>query len=345
MSSESSSSVSFDEEPVHEMAIVVKNYDTEQLINYLEKNVKLDDEDRAILRKENINGSSFLDMTEDDFRSMKFATQFAKLVIDLKKSNTPKSNSGLVFVFVDNSNLFIEGKYTVGRFEKAGSFDYQRNSYQLNQLYVDHGRLLSTVLKERRMGSNPVIVGSRPPPNDSLWDQIRKRGFHAIVYDRIANRDKLELGASIIDVIYSKDPGTILLVAGDDYYSPVLTRALDHNWKVETWFWSSGMSDDLTKRSFVYYLDNFYRHFSYAYGQDPLGRNYTLEIIDGEMLAKWNDDEVMECFESLELFGWWFRKEVPTIYFYFDNKANLIKAKNWMESNHPGVKVWEIEKR
>ncbi|KAF0520513.1 nyn domain-containing protein [Gigaspora margarita] len=236
-------------------------------------------------------------MTEDDFRSMKFAfgpaTQFAKLVTDLKKSNTPKSNSGLVFVFVDNSNLFIEGKYTTSSINST---------------------------KRTKNGSNLVIVGSRPPPNDSLWDQIRKRGFHAIIYDRIANRDKLELGASIIDVIYFKDPGTILLVAGDDYYSPVLTRALNHNWKVETWFWSSGMSDDLIKRSFVNYLDNFYRHFSYVYGQDPLGRNYTLEITDGEMLAKWNDDEIMECFESLELFGWWFRKEVPTIYFYFDNK-------------------------
>ncbi|CAG8568974.1 19679_t:CDS:2 [Gigaspora margarita] len=284
------------------MANVVKNYDVEQLIKY---NVKLIDKD----------------------------TQLAKLVTDLKKPNTPKSNSGLVSVFVDNSNLFIEGKYTVGRIEKVGNFDYRRNSYQLNQLYVDHGRLLSTVLKERRMGSDPVIVGSRPPPNDLLWDQIRKRGFHVTVYDRVANKEK-------------KDPGTILLVAGDSDYYPVLTRALDKNWKVETWFWSLGMSGDLTKQPFIYYcLDKYYQHFSYAYGQDPLKGSYTLEITDGETLAKWNDDEVMECFESLELFGWWFRKEGPTIYFYFDNKANLTKAKNWMESNHPDVKVWEIKKR
>ena len=36
------------------------------------------------------------------------------------------------------------------------------------------------------IGSNPVIVGSRSPPNDSLWDRIRKHGFNVIVYDRIA---------------------------------------------------------------------------------------------------------------------------------------------------------------
>ncbi|KAF0520512.1 nyn domain-containing protein [Gigaspora margarita] len=143
--------------------------------------------------------------------------QLAKLVTDIKKPNTPKSNSGLVSVFVDNSNLFIEEKYTVGRIEK--------------------------------------------------------------------------------------DPGTILLVAGDSDYYPVLTRALDKNWKVETWFWSLG----------------------------SFKKKLTLEITDGETLAKWNDDEVMECFESLELFGWWFRKEGPSIYFYFDNKSNLTKAKNWMD--------------
>ncbi|CAG8679111.1 4254_t:CDS:1, partial [Paraglomus brasilianum] len=34
---------------------------------------------------------------------------------------------------------------------------------------IDHGRLLSTLLKGQRIGSNLVIAGSRPPPNDSLW--------------------------------------------------------------------------------------------------------------------------------------------------------------------------------
>lgn len=75
-----------------------------------------------------------------------------------------------------------------------------------------------------------------------------------IVYDRIANKEKkvdMLLGVSILDVVLLKDPGTIILVAGEDDYSPVLTRVLDRNWKVETWFWFSGISGDLTKRSFV----------------------------------------------------------------------------------------------
>ena len=106
-----------------------------------------------------------------------------------------------------------------------------------------------------------------------------------------------------------------------------------------------GISGDLMRNSSFHTLDDFYRYFSYAYGQDPVGRNYILEITDGETLLKWNDEEIMQCFDSLGLFGWWFRKEGPTIYLYFDNKKNSRKAKNWVESNHPDVRVWEIEKK
>ncbi|CAG8818804.1 20860_t:CDS:2, partial [Gigaspora rosea] len=70
----------------------------------------------------------------------------------LHVAKVPKATTGLVSVFVDNSNLFIEGKYTIDR-------------------------------------SNPVIVGSHPPPNDSL--------------------------SSIMDVVPFMDTGVILWVVGD----------------------------------------------------------------------------------------------------------------------------------
>ncbi|CAG8636625.1 6477_t:CDS:2, partial [Acaulospora morrowiae] len=104
------------------------------------------------------------------------------------------------------------------------------------KLYIDHGRLLSTLLKGRRIGSNPVIVGSRPPPNDSLWNRIRNQGYDVVVYDRIANKEKkvdMELGASMLDIVHLMNPGVILLVADDDDYYPILKWALKYNWKIE----------------------------------------------------------------------------------------------------------------
>ncbi|CAG8817889.1 15723_t:CDS:2, partial [Gigaspora margarita] len=117
---------------------------------------------------------------------------------------------------MDNSNLFVKGKYSVSHLEEAGIYDHQG-------------------------GRNLVIVGSHSPLNNSLWNQIHQQDFYMKVYNRnIANKEKkvdIELEACILDVIYFNGPGIILLVAGDSDYSPILEWALDYDWKVEVWFW------------------------------------------------------------------------------------------------------------
>ncbi|CAB4382528.1 unnamed protein product [Rhizophagus irregularis] len=55
------------------MSDVVKDFNTEELIDYLgRKNLKLDKDDIKILRKEKIAGSDFLKLTKEDFRSIGF---------------------------------------------------------------------------------------------------------------------------------------------------------------------------------------------------------------------------------------------------------------------------------
>jgi hypothetical protein len=47
---------------------LIENWNTETLIVYLkEQELKLDDDDYAILRKKKFNGLSFLELTKDDF--------------------------------------------------------------------------------------------------------------------------------------------------------------------------------------------------------------------------------------------------------------------------------------
>ncbi|RIA95349.1 hypothetical protein C1645_734150 [Glomus cerebriforme] len=56
------------------MSDVVKDFDTEGLIDYLgRKNLKLDKDDIKILCKEKISGLTFLKLTKDDFRSIGLA--------------------------------------------------------------------------------------------------------------------------------------------------------------------------------------------------------------------------------------------------------------------------------
>ncbi|CAG8495311.1 3489_t:CDS:2 [Paraglomus occultum] len=70
----STSSTLTEERSTRTMADVVKNLDTEELINYLwKKNLKLKESHFKIFRKKEITGSAFLDRTEDRFRRIGLA--------------------------------------------------------------------------------------------------------------------------------------------------------------------------------------------------------------------------------------------------------------------------------
>jgi hypothetical protein len=75
MSSQASSPASITEEiSTRTMADVVKDFNTEELIEYLgRKDLKLKESHFKILRKEEIAGSDFLKLTKEDFRSVGFA--------------------------------------------------------------------------------------------------------------------------------------------------------------------------------------------------------------------------------------------------------------------------------
>ncbi|RHZ65757.1 hypothetical protein Glove_311g15 [Diversispora epigaea] len=306
---------------VSTLADLVNEMDTDQLIEFLwNEHLGLSRKNLNILKDQKVSGSDFLLLTEKKLLEPPYklsgeqSSRIANYINNLKEHN---------------SNLFTEGRFTVGNLEQTGTFNHQRNSFYFNQLYIDHGHLISTVLNGRRMGSNPVIVGSRPPPNDSLWNQ----DYNVTIKDRKPN---MELAVSAVTIFLNKGPGIFVLIAGCGGYEPLIFRAVKHNWKIEIWFWSSGISSCFARKSFFYSLDNLYQYFTYVYGQDPTRKSYTLEIT-GEAVGKWENDEIMNCFVSSQLFARWYRKDRLTINYYFDNKVNLGKAINWMKSNHPEI--------
>ena len=91
-SSASSPESTVSEEPaIPTMADVIKNYGTEDLIEYLEKKeLPFDDEDMEIFRREKITGFEFLETTKQDFRNYGFkegpATRLVKFIEELKET-------------------------------------------------------------------------------------------------------------------------------------------------------------------------------------------------------------------------------------------------------------------
>ncbi|CAB4474294.1 unnamed protein product [Rhizophagus irregularis] len=261
------------------------------------------DANRLILWRVNIDQTQIMSAHIDDMLNDKNKLVIPGLTIeetfgDIKGVNVrvivkaifSREPTGLVHIFVDNSNIEIEGKKLISVLESV---------YE-NQLYIDYGRLLKILLNGRQIGDDPVIVGSRPLPNDSIWRKIEDFGYRVSVFDKnYAFQEKKvdnELGLSISDAIQEyKRPGIIVLVAGDGDYRPALTRALLRDWIVEIWFWDHAMSQrlkwinvpyrsDLQTR--VMYLDSYYTHFIYACERENTWRKKYLEI-NGDAVGTW----------------------------------------------------------
>jgi hypothetical protein len=105
-----------------------------------------------------------------------------------------------VHVFVDNSNVFEEGK-------RASHVRLWKSRRYKDQEYVlDYGMLLQLVMDGGYLAALPKMYGSEPPPNDTVWDRIREEGYDLTVFKRnIFGKEKgldMELGAAIMDLIY-----------------------------------------------------------------------------------------------------------------------------------------------
>lgn len=146
-----------------------------------------------------------------------------------------------IYVFVDNSNVWIEGKKVSGR--------RQTPAVPSNRLYrIEYGRLLEHVREGRTMGDVPRLYGSEPPPNDSVWRMIESKGFDVQVFKRnIFNKEKgvdMKMGLDITKLaLLTRPPGTIVLVVGDADFVPVVQEAQSQGWKVEVWYWTNAAGE------------------------------------------------------------------------------------------------------
>ncbi|GET04030.1 hypothetical protein GLOIN_2v1080450 [Rhizophagus clarus] len=81
--------------------------------------------------------------------------------------NTSKVNTGLVHVFIDNSNLYVEGKYTIGALEKiyewtkmidkVTKIEKFEKFHYMKHLKIDYGCLLTKLLGEHSIGGSPLL--------------------------------------------------------------------------------------------------------------------------------------------------------------------------------------------
>jgi uncharacterized LabA/DUF88 family protein len=151
-------------------------------------------------------------------------------------------------ILVDNSNLFIEGqKASAVRKGVTPTFLGDRQPSDISWR-IDFGRLLQQLANGRQIRS--ILVGSRPPPNDDVWDMARRSGFEVTTHDRdAANREKAvdtELVAQGTLLIATTDPAVLVIASGDRDFLPLVTVAHKRNWTVEVAAFSQAISSQLS---------------------------------------------------------------------------------------------------
>ena len=177
------------------------------------------------------------------------------------------------FVYVDNSNVFIEGKRV-----KAVEAGLAMNIWEamdnriLAQAYkIDFGRLHDFIAGEDEAQiKRCMLFGSRPPANDSLWSIARKAGFEVVVEDRnVANKEK-KIDTGIVAAmtkdaytITNRENDTITLVAGDGDFVPSVRLLVDDGFNVEVVFWAHASQELKAVCSKFVALDPILNHLAY----------------------------------------------------------------------------------
>jgi uncharacterized LabA/DUF88 family protein len=146
-------------------------------------------------------------------------------------------------IVVDNSNIFIEGQKHSAK--AKGQQNGDRNTCDPSWR-IDFGNLLQRLADGRSIHA-AILVGSRPPANDSVWKQAKELGFTVTVHDRDSqDREKAvdtELVAQGTEVIVdAKEPMALVIASGDRDFIPLVSVAHRRKWEVEMAAFSSAFS-------------------------------------------------------------------------------------------------------
>ncbi|HEY2093380.1 MAG TPA: NYN domain-containing protein [Thermoanaerobaculia bacterium] len=150
-------------------------------------------------------------------------------------------------LYVDNSNVWIEGMHVAAVKHGLAPNIREAQSARIcdNRWKIDFGKLFEFAGGDRSEVKKATLFGSRPPPNDSLWDTAKRKGFEVVVYDRsVANREKkidTDIVATMIEDTFTiLDPKTdeMTLVAGDSDYVPAIEKIRKREITFHVVFWN-----------------------------------------------------------------------------------------------------------
>jgi uncharacterized LabA/DUF88 family protein len=175
------------------------------------------------------------------------------------------------YLYVDNSNVWIEGMHVaaVQRGLVPDIWTAMEQKVCDNSWKIDFGKLYEFAGGQRSEVGRAVLYGSRPPPNDSVWEMAKRKGFEVVVHDRnIRNKEK-KIDTSIATDIVADSyelmkPGAdeITLVAGDSDYVPTIKKMRDRGFRFTVMFWEHASRELKEAATTFVSLDQWLEHLN-----------------------------------------------------------------------------------
>lgn len=157
------------------------------------------------------------------------------------------------FIYVDNSNVFIEGKRIAAVQNGKAKNAAHANERDISEpsFRLDFGELYDFVAENNpNKVARAVLFGSSISENDAVWQIAERVGFETVVVNRNFDRGEKKVDTGIVAAMVrdaytrvDKARDTITLVAGDSDYVPAVELLTDDGFHVEVVFWSSASSE------------------------------------------------------------------------------------------------------
>jgi uncharacterized LabA/DUF88 family protein len=149
------------------------------------------------------------------------------------------------FIYVDNSNLFLEArklalvqKGLVASMQEAQATHAFDNSYRL-----DYYKLLECLALDEPV-ARAVVFGSSAVPDSPVWKHAEEAGWEVFSFERnFKNKEKkIDIAVAtemLVDAFKHVQRRTdqIVLVAGDSDYLPAVCRLTEEGFVVLVYFW------------------------------------------------------------------------------------------------------------
>lgn len=165
-----------------------------------------------------------------------------------------------LYVYVDNSNLWIEGmRVSAVRKGMAADATEAMNKKITDQSWTyDFGKLYRAICPDTEMIGRSILFGSRPPEDDSLWELAREQGFEVITYDRNAGNKEKQVDAAITTMMledsfeHMKYGDAVVLVSGDRDYLPPIESLRRRGFPTTVVFWNHATGKELKQEPVDY---------------------------------------------------------------------------------------------